>query len=105
MFGRNREASWPGGHECRKASSATCLQCGDVCKGEMPPLPSIISAIHGKRESWFRVMKVGELAISLTDCNLRRVGPAPHLGSRVELLLVVPVVVVSVASEPACRGG
>lgn len=38
-----------------------------------------------------RVMRVGELAISLTGSNIQRTGPAPQLGSRIELVLVARV--------------
>lgn len=36
-------------------------------------------------------LSMGELAISLTGCSTQEGSPAPHLGSRVELALVMGV--------------
>jgi hypothetical protein len=59
-------------------------------KGEMPSFPPHPLPSMAGRRAGPRVMRVGELAMShtCTTVLLRRAGPEPCLGSRVELALV-----------------
>lgn len=52
----------------------------------LTPSPAVAGGKAGPR-----IMKVGELALTLKGCSLGRAGPAPHLAKRAEVTLVVGV--------------
>lgn len=42
-----------------------------------------------RKENWPRVIKAGKLSLPPTSCSTQSIGPATHLGSTEELILMV----------------
>jgi hypothetical protein len=70
------------------ALPVVCWVVAQTRERSLPPLPCFSISMAG-RKAGPGVMRVEELAMSVTSCNTQeRVGPASHLASRVELALV-----------------
>lgn len=77
--------SEPQGHEYQKASPASSLFCCGLEEEGMPSFPPSSLATYGRWRDGTRIVKVGELALSLTSCTVL------HQGSMGELALVAKI--------------
>lgn len=80
------QANHPKGMSMRQLALPLVCWAVASAKGEMPSFPPLSHATYGKRESWphLGVMRVKELAMSLTNFNTRESGPytSPGLQDR-----------------------